>query len=279
MRLIVAIFLLPIFAVAQKVESFNAENTGISAYFQAYASAEGKNPASPDQVLSFLHRLSDKKLKFKNDQDFLAYIFRKTHQRYLKEYKDYATFNELLRNGNYNCLTATALYALILEHQGFKYKIIETNYHMFLLVETVSGTVLIESTDPLQGFVTKEREIERKISEYRQNSPVEVNNKKSYYAYQVSVYNPVSLQGVQGLLYYNLAVDFYNKQDLISSVNHLEKAFLLYESQRLEEFSKVITLTLLESKIPLEIKEELLHRIKTIKNRPLRMVVASTNSF
>lgn len=278
MKLIVAIFFLPILAIAQVGQSVSFSNLRVSEYLQAYANVGGKKPASLDRTLYFLNMLSDKREKFKNEQTFLEHVFTKTHQRFLKQYKEYATFNELLLEGNYNCMTATALYALILEHLGFEYEIIETNYHIFLVAETAYGPVLLETTDPLQGFVTKNQEIERKISQYRQNTQVESNNNKTYYQYNVSLFNSIGLKSLHGLLYYNLAVDAYNKQDLLSTVDYLEKACLLYESQRLEEFSKIIVLTLLESKINTEIKENLLRRIQSIKDHQLR-VVASTKTF
>lgn len=278
MRLIVAIFFLPILAVAQDGQPVSLSNQKVSTYLEAFATVEGENPASLDKVLSFLHKLSDKRAKFKNEQTFLRHVFLKTHQQFLKEYKVYTTFNDLLREGNYNCLTATALYALILEHLGLEYEIIETNYHIFLLAETSYGQVLLESTDPLDGFVIKTQEIESKISHYRQNPSVDSNRNKISYQFKASLYNSVGLDGIHGLLYYNLAVDAYNKQDLVSTINYLEKASSFYNSQRLEEFSEIVFLTVLESKIKTDIKEKLLRRIQSMKDRELR-IVASTKIF
>lgn len=278
MKWIAGIFFLPIFALAQGQNVDISSFYGVSGYLQAYASIEGENPVSVKRVHDFLGQLDEKKEKFKNEKAFLEHVFLKTHQRLLKNYKEKATFKDLLVNGNYNCLTASALYALILEHFHFNYKIIETNYHIFLLAETSNGTILLESTDPLQGFVFKKQEIEKRIVQYRQNLQTESNKNKTYYRYNTSLYNTIDLNNLHGLLYYNLAVEAFNNQDLFSAVDYFEKACLFYKSQRITEFSKIITLALLESAIKTDIRERLLRRIQSIESHQLP-VVASLKNF
>lgn len=61
-------------------------------------------------------------------------------------------FTELNKNGNYNCVTATALYGLLLNDLGIPFSIKETPEHVYLIAYPKSDAILIESTDPLKGY-------------------------------------------------------------------------------------------------------------------------------
>jgi hypothetical protein len=139
---IVAIFFVPILGLAQTGDQVPS-NPKVASYLQAYRFTSGDYTDSSDKMFKFLTRLSEKREAFKNEELFLSHVFTKTHQRFLKRYTEPSSFNDLLKDGNYNCLTGTALYALILEHLHFRYQVIETNYHIFLLVTTENGQVLI----------------------------------------------------------------------------------------------------------------------------------------
>ncbi len=82
----------------------------------------------------FVHELKLKQLKWNDSHRLLKKVFFQVHKEYLKEYVPYQSFQDLFETGTYGCLTGTALYAFLLEELGFEYEIIETNYHMFLLV-------------------------------------------------------------------------------------------------------------------------------------------------
>lgn len=280
MRVIVAIFFLPILAIAQGAMPLTAPNSKTLGYFINYNNAEGVTAApAVEDIEIFISKLASKRESFKNEKAFLGHIFTKTHQRFLKHYQEFTTFNQMLEKGRYNCLTGTALYALILEDLDFRYEIIETNHHIFLLAETTDGKILFESTDPLKGFVDNDSEIQKRLTIYKQNIPVlSAASDKTYYRFSVGLYNSIDLNEILGLLYYNLAVEAYNKKDIQSSINNLEKAVQLYQSPRTEEFSKIILLTIIESKIENNLKENFLRRIQVMRNVKMP-VVASAKSL
>src|SRR5690349_20425970 len=97
-----------------------------------------------------------------DDRDRLLVIFKKTQKEFLHRYDAMADMDELA-TGDFNCLTATSLFAEILTRAGFSFKIIETNYHIFLLTSTSSGEVLIETTDRFSGFITSPEEINQRM--------------------------------------------------------------------------------------------------------------------
>jgi hypothetical protein len=275
MRWIVAIFFVPVIVLAQSPERF-LPNPKVASYLQAYRSTSGEQTGSSEKIFEFLNKLSEKRTAYKNDRAFLSHIFSKTHQRFLKNYADPSSFNDLLKNGDYNCLTGTALYALILEHLHFNYQVIETNHHIFLLVAAENSQVLFEATDPLTGFESDQEAIEKRISSYRKISPeASADQNKKIYQFSVSLYNSVNLDEILGLLHYNLSVQAYNKNDLMASVDQLEKAYRYYHSLRLEEFTQIVSLTVLEKPMQQETRSSLLKKLRVIQNNK-QSIVAST---
>lgn len=223
---------------------------------------------------SFLKKLERKKASIKKEKDFVRYVFSKTHQEYLKKFSQSASFKNLFRDGSYNCLTGTILYSIILNHFEIEYEVIETNYHIFLTVETGQGKVLLEATDALNGFVDTPQSIEEHISQYRQNTLYASNSKLTYYQFNFELFNPVSLEGLQGLLYYNMAVDSYNRQNLQKAIQFLVKAHKLYSSSRIDEFSQILLLSLQQSNLDAETKTEYIKTVLSIRQE-MSPVIAS----
>ena len=244
-------------------------------YVNLYGNVGTPSNESAD-LSSFLKKLEQKQSSFKHTNDFLEFIFNKTHQKFLKNFSEYASFPEMLDNGNYNCLTGTALYALLLDHFDVPYKIIETNYHIFLLAQTDKGSVLFETTDPANGFVTNSDAIKERIARYRQNSIQTAASSKTYYRYNFDLYKEVNLDEVTGLLYYNLSIVAFNAKDINLAIDHLGKALELYQSPRIEEFSKIILLTVLEGNLDPSEKERCLENIRALRNKH-QLVTASLN--
>ncbi len=257
---IIVFYFLPIVVWGQHYET---SPDRFKIYLQKYLETNSELTASSENLISFVGKLNEKRT-LKSDSEFLRLIFTKIHSKFLKQYHDYVPFDELLTSGKYNCLTGTTLYALVLDHFEFDYKVIETNYHIFLLVNTRQGRVLLEATDSQSGFVNNEKMIEGRISQYRQNKLVEASSNKSYYHFKFDLYNEVDLNELTGLLYYNLAVSAFNRHQIDQSISLLDLAATYYSSERIEEFSRVILLTLVHSNLENAAKQTYLNKVKSI---------------
>ena len=225
---------------------------------------------------AFLAKLEKKRASIKKEKDFVKFVFAKTHQTYLKKYETYPSFSELFIDGSYNCLTGTILYATILKHFQIPFEVIETNYHIFLTVETAQGKILLEATDPLAGFVDTAKGIEERISTYKQNILTASNSKATYYHFSFELFKPVSMEELQGLLYYNKAVDSFNQQKLHESVEFLVMANELYHSPRIDEFSDILSIALQQSNVSTEEKESSLKAIRAIQRNSPALASLST---
>jgi hypothetical protein len=276
MRLIVVVVLfLPILAIAQDFRTTSQAKLTTQEYLDLYSASDFSHNRSHDEFFGFIDKAESKRSMFRDDQAFIQHLFVKAHQKFLRDYEQYATFGQLFVKGKYNCLTGTAVYALLLDHFNIDYSITETNYHIFLTAKTSSGNVLIEATDPTQGFVTDPALIEKRIQAYRQNeNAVAERGKKNYY-YSFSLYNEVTLLQLAGLLHYNIAIGNYNDHEFGHAINHLDSALALYDSPRIEEFSRVLLLTVAESGLDKTMKELYMKKVQTIRKKRLMMMASA----
>ncbi len=272
MRLIVAVLLLPILAIAQGSRTTSSFSP-LENYLELYKSTDKAKAVSNADFMQFVNRMASKRASFRDDRAFLEHVFIKTHQKFLKDFEQYASFNELFGKGKYNCLTGTTVYALLLDHFDIDYSIIETNYHIFLTASTNDGQVLIEATDPADGFVTDNTKIQNRIKRYRENE-LQPSGKNLYY-YSFDLYNEVNLDELAGLLYYNHAVESFNDHNYKSAIDQLDLAFERYDSPRIEELARVLQLAVVESSLDQKSKEICIRKLQSIRRKRMQMMASA----
>jgi hypothetical protein len=219
----------------------------------------------------FISTLQNKRSKH-SEQDFLRLVFRESHRKFFRNYQPYTQFTEIFESGNYDCLSATSFLSVVLNEFNYDYKIIETNYHIFLSVQTKQGVALIESTDRLSGIVTNSKQIDKRISTYRANA-LSINPSESgklHYRYNLNLYQLVKPEQLPGLLYFNQAVIAFNNKNLKECAAKLHKANKIYESPRTAELALILVKSVVESTMSDDEKKELV--------KPFAKYLRSSNS-
>lgn len=223
------------------------------------------------ELFNFISLQQSKKLKINQQGEvkFLRAMVNQAHRKFLRKYKAYSQFNEAFDNGNYDCLTGTAFFSVVLEGLKFKHRIIETNYHIFLLVNTSQGEILIETTDRYFGFKTKAEEIDNSLNQYKKNL-LPGSTEKQYYQYHTSLFREVNGMLLSGLLYFNQAVIAYNQHNWLLCVEKLEKARSIYNNARVEELTEILIGSIAISDLKESSKQELLSKLKKhLKSTPI----------
>ncbi|MEQ8925622.1 MAG: hypothetical protein RLO81_07385 [Fulvivirga sp.] len=191
--------------------------------------------------VELLSSLQSKQESSKNDGSFMSWMFYKVHRKILKNYTQYTSLASTIESGNYDCLSATSLYALLLNDLGYSPRLVETTYHIYLLVETENQRFLFESTDPINGFVESNQDIEQRLVDYSNENESPLASKVvNYYKFSSAVNEQIGMVKLVGLQYYNEAVEHYNSQKLISTIDLLEKASFFYHSDRITEFGLIL---------------------------------------
>lgn len=188
------------------------------------------------KLTSVLEKIGSKAKK--SDRQFLKTIFAITHRQVLKQYSQYASFDELLRKGSYDCLTATAFYSLVLSAYGYEHTIVETNFHIFLLVKSEEGEVLFESTDPIAGFEYQAEKIKKRVEAYLADQVAVAQQSQQGVSY--SIFDSVSADQLTGLLYYNQCVKAFNQQQWMKAGKLLTEAKRFYNSPRIAEMENLL---------------------------------------
>ncbi len=223
----------------------------------------------PENVLASadLRALAEKMEKKRprhTEAGFVRMLFSQMHRQVLKQFKEGTTLAEALQTGAYNCLTASTFFALLLDHFQVSYRIVETNYHIFLLANVGGSTWLIETTDPLNGIVSKPEEVEARIAFYRQMPPP-VTGALRGYAYRKDYFRVLSVQELRGLDYFNQAVCALNEGNLKKSVYLLQQASVFYQSGRIREIAGILSLMINEHGFSEKERSDLLRRLFIIE--------------
>jgi len=213
-------------------------------------------------LTEWIEGLKEKKEKYNNDQRLIAHMFYKVHRKLLKNYSPFSSLHHTLENGNYDCLSGTTLYAILLSALDYDFEVIETNYHIYLNVHLdEEQTILLESTDPLNGYIDSQTEIKERLSEYQKgNSRQETS--EGVYTFKTRMNHSIDLIGLAGLQYYNIAVNAFNSGSVKEAIYAYEKAGIFYNSPRYEEFGLILAQALLSDRsIKENIKRDFLVRI------------------
>ncbi|MGC4023264.1 MAG: hypothetical protein QM734_15620 [Cyclobacteriaceae bacterium] len=191
----------------------------------------------------------------------------------MKNYSAYAQVKDILEKGNYDCLKRNSTFwQQPSDELGYSYKIIETNYHIFMTVETSSGQVLLESTDREHGFVVGAEAIEEKLKGYEK---IDALRGEQFYLSSFHLFRQISRSQLPGLLYFNQSVDAFHKKDLIASCSFLQKAWRVYENPRIEEFTPILIRTILLSGLDELEKKQMVSVLREHQRHTFTSTIAS----
>lgn len=231
-----------------------------------YGFGQGSTVSVKDLTLipseeGFTAFISSVKGKKSHDLRLVKTLFNKAHQDFLKNYKAYSQVEDIFEKGNYDCLSGTYFLTRALDDIGLEYKIFETNYHIFLMVQTQRGEIMLESTDPINGFTTNKEAITEKIARYQQVKRSAPGTQ--LYLSDLRMFHELRADQLPGLLYFNKAVEAFHSNDLKVSCAYLEQAWKIYDNQRIEFFTPILIQTIAASTLDKSDKEKLTNLLQT----------------
>ncbi|MEK6480457.1 hypothetical protein WJR50_23135 [Catalinimonas sp. 4WD22] len=156
-----------------------------------------------DKLQKELLKLQRKQTQVNDTLWLIKRLFYQLHQKFLKRYQAQASFADLIRKGEYNCLSGTMLYAYVLEYLNIPYMIYETPQHVFLRVFLEEETLVFEATDPMHGVHTQQKML--------------------FKGEQAVLW--ISLIGLQ---YFNVGIKYYEEGQYLNALRSFRKAQLLY---------------------------------------------------
>jgi hypothetical protein len=107
-----------------------------------------------DRFLSLVGSIKESGLEKKKPDKKIKFVYDQVHNPLLKKYELENKFHDIFTSGNYNCVSATALYSLVFDKLDIPYEIKEEPTHVYLLGYPNSQNILVETTSPLHGYLT-----------------------------------------------------------------------------------------------------------------------------
>jgi hypothetical protein len=205
--------------------------------FRAVQAERSLSDEKWDNLLAELDKKFDKKGTHLN---VLRQVFQKSHQQLFKTYEQHSTFNDMLDEGKFDCVSASAALALLLDRYRFDYKVVETDYHVFIVVNHEGNDIILESTLPIGGMITAQSEVASYLEGYKADASVQLkslNQRLGAPKVDLSdnaIFRKVNLTQLAGLQYYNDAISLFNEQSFTKAASQLNKALKLYNSERIE---------------------------------------------
>ncbi len=177
----------------------------------------------------------------KKKSKYIKSIYSHIHENFLTKYELKNYFNEIFSSGNYNCVSACALYSLVLDDMGIPYTVKETPTHVYLIVNIEGEQVLIETTDPVGGFNKFSTGFKSNFVKLLMDSKLisdKENNENSidylFNKYYFTEKN-VNLKQLIGLQYYNHGLYLLEDNNYRKALPEFQKSYLLYPSDKIKE--------------------------------------------
>lgn len=153
------------------------------------------------------------------------------HEDVLRKYDIDAQFTDLFKDGRYNCVTAVALYALLLEDLELPYELRELPNHVYLVYAPATAAITVETTDGAAGvYEADAASYGRFLTDLNKATPLEIQGKSTeemYQEYMADHEKGIDLRGLASDLYFNAAIQAADHEDLESALALIKKSVYL----------------------------------------------------
>ncbi len=179
-----------------------------------------------------------KETKGLTDAKRVKFIYKHVHQSFLKIYKLNNSFSDIFEKGEYNCVSASALYAIILKELDIPCQIVEAPQHVFIIAYPQTDKILIETTSPEKGyFIFNDTYVEKYIKylmESKLISKEEYENTSANTLFNKYYYSTagVSITELAGLQYTNYSIYDSEAGNYDRAIQQVKKGYYLNTSER-----------------------------------------------
>jgi hypothetical protein len=174
----------------------------------------------------------------KLDVKKVKFVYDYVHKRFLKVYKLQNSFTDIFTKGEYNCVSASALYAVIFSKLDIPYTIIEAPQHVYLVAYPQSHKILIETTSPEKGYYQfSDNFITQYVKSLYSSKLIGELEYKTHTANQLFdtyYFNSkgLNLKEITGLQYSNYAIYHSDDKKYHEAIFEIKKAYYLNGYER-----------------------------------------------
>jgi hypothetical protein len=214
------------------------ENDIVKILLTPYERKQGYLYASAQKKIDESVLVLQEKIKDKSESKKIKIIHQYVHEHFLKVYKLSNSFSDLFEYGYYNCVSGSALFAIILSKLEIPYQIIEAPTHVFLIAYPKQEKIVLESTIPDKGsYQFSKSIIERYIGDLYKSKLISKDEFEGSsatmlfekYYFTSGVINIKELAGIQ---YSNFALYSLDEKKDNEALKSIIKSYYLNPSER-----------------------------------------------
>jgi tetratricopeptide (TPR) repeat protein len=183
----------------------------------------------------------------------LKKVYDALHERFFKKYNPAANFGDFIVNGEYNYLSASILYACVLENLSVPYQIIQYPAHVYVVANPGTDNIKFETIDPSSGvyFVNAQSKQKAVINFIKagyldQSYVIRVGVER---AFDDFIYDKqeISLQEAVGILYFNRAMNEADAGMAAPAYSDVCKSDMLFPDKKNGYFKNSFLLAMTDS--------------------------------
>lgn len=203
-----------------------------------YENKEGYNVDLAEKKLNECVQVLQEKTKDKQEKKKIKIIHEYVHELFFGTYKLNNSFTEVFQWGNFNCVSGSAIFALILSKMDIPYQIIEAPSHVFLIAYPKTEKILLESTMPEQGsYKFNKSIIEKYVADLYASKLIsreEFENNSSSVLFDKYYFSPgaIKLKDLAGIQYNNYALYALDDKKENDALVNIKKAYYLNPCER-----------------------------------------------
>jgi len=200
----------------------------------------------------FINEIKSSDLLRRSEVKLMKELHRKVHERFLTRYKYISPFHEIFETGEYNCVSATALFALVLEELNIPYNIQEQPNHVYIMAYPDTKAISVEMTAIKDAYYLPPRKDVSKavgiLVELGLTTQKEVQRQGALQVYN-TFYNTnseINLRQLCGIQYFNEAITAANENDYAGAFDAICKTEAYYNVEKTRVFKREVLYTLLD---------------------------------
>ncbi|HEY0651996.1 MAG TPA: hypothetical protein VGD65_02670 [Chryseosolibacter sp.] len=181
---------------------------------------------------------SEKILAKKNDKK-VKLIYDDVHAAFLRKYELENRFEDIFKNGFYNCVSASALYAMVFDQLKIPYVIKEKPTHVYLIAYPAAERIIVETTTPAGGSLAINQQFKQSYVKILRDQKVISANEYSagnvnalFDKFYFGDDKNITLTELVGIQYSNEGIYHSQNKNHAEALTQFQKSYLFYPSER-----------------------------------------------
>ncbi|MDN5217242.1 hypothetical protein QQ020_34535 [Fulvivirgaceae bacterium BMA12] len=184
--------------------------------------------------------LNEKNINAKKINKKIKSSYSITHSHFLKKYNENEYFPVMFESGNYNCVSASMIYAMVFDELEIPYVVKASARHVYLVANPGANSVVIETTNPGFEKAIFNGEFKQQYVNYLRSSKLinesEYKNKSTEEIFEekFNAVKDAEFSNLPGFQYYNKALTKLQNNEIGEALSLAQKAYFFFPDEQVK---------------------------------------------